>query len=160
MQETWVWSLIWEDPTCCEAPKPVCQNHWACALEPGSCNDWAHAFHSPCSPKLEKSRSSHRLSAAPRPHQESGQSTVPVTKIRLYTQVGNGKISGEFTMWRKSNGVAVWRSQFNLSRIILSIRRISDEEQPQKLSLANTFSTGILYTKQKRRRQGGKDRKK
>lgn len=51
-------------------------------------------------------------------------------------------------MWRKSSGVAMWRSQFSLSRIIFSILRISAGEQPQKLSRANTFSTGILYNSQ------------
>ena len=37
MQETPVPSLVWEDPTCFRATKPV-HNCWACALEPGSCN--------------------------------------------------------------------------------------------------------------------------
>ena len=49
MQETPVQSLVWEDPTCFRATKPV-HNCWACALEPGSCNyrileplqPWAH----------------------------------------------------------------------------------------------------------------------
>ena len=36
MQETWVWSLIWEDPTCCGATKPVHHKYWTCALEPRS----------------------------------------------------------------------------------------------------------------------------
>ena len=31
MQATWVWSLVWEDSTCCRAAKPVCHNYWACA---------------------------------------------------------------------------------------------------------------------------------
>ena len=35
MQGTWVWSLVQEDPTCCRATK-------AHALEPLSCNYWAH----------------------------------------------------------------------------------------------------------------------
>ena len=26
-------SLIWEDPTCCRATKPMHHNYWACALE-------------------------------------------------------------------------------------------------------------------------------
>ena len=34
--------LIWEDPTCCGAIKPVCHNNWACVLAPGSHNYWAH----------------------------------------------------------------------------------------------------------------------
>ena len=43
MQETQVWSLIQEDPTCRGAAKPVHRKYWACALEPGSCSCW-----SPC----------------------------------------------------------------------------------------------------------------
>ena len=42
MQETWNWSLIWEDSTCHRATKLVCHNYWVCALEPESCNYWAH----------------------------------------------------------------------------------------------------------------------
>ena len=39
MQETWVQSLVQENPTCCE---PVHHNYWACALENGNHNCWAH----------------------------------------------------------------------------------------------------------------------
>ena len=42
MQGTRVWSLVWEDPTCHRATKPVRHNYWACALEPASHNYWAH----------------------------------------------------------------------------------------------------------------------
>ena len=95
MQETQVWSLIWEDPTCCRAPKPRHNNYWACALEPGSCNYWAWAplllkpeyprayalqpekppqweaqalqpESSPCSPQLEKSPHSSKNPAQPK----------------------------------------------------------------------------------------------
>ena len=48
MQEPQVRSLIWKDPTCCWAAKPVDHNYWACALEPGSCNYWA------CAPQRQK----------------------------------------------------------------------------------------------------------
>ena len=41
-EETWVQSLIREDPTCNGATKPVCHNCWACAPEPRSHNYWAH----------------------------------------------------------------------------------------------------------------------
>ena len=34
LQKTWVQSLVWEDPTCLGATKPMCPNYWACALEP------------------------------------------------------------------------------------------------------------------------------
>ena len=43
MQKKWVQSVIWEDPTCHRATKPVCHNYWACALEPGTHNYWALA---------------------------------------------------------------------------------------------------------------------
>ena len=38
MQGTWVQALVWEDPTCRRATKPVCHNYRACALEPASHN--------------------------------------------------------------------------------------------------------------------------
>ena len=41
VQGTWVWALVWEDPTCCRATKPVCHKYWDCALEPASHNYWA-----------------------------------------------------------------------------------------------------------------------
>ena len=44
MQETWVRSLVWEDPTCLGTTKPMSHNYWACALEPGNCNYWAHVL--------------------------------------------------------------------------------------------------------------------
>ena len=48
MQGTRVRALVWEDPTCHEATKPVRHNYWACALEPMSHNNWA------CVPPLLK----------------------------------------------------------------------------------------------------------
>ena len=39
-QETQVWFLVQENPTCHEATKPMHYNYWACALEPGSHNYW------------------------------------------------------------------------------------------------------------------------
>ena len=48
MQGTWVRALVWEDPTCRGAAKPVRHNYRACALEPASHNYWA------CVPQLLK----------------------------------------------------------------------------------------------------------
>ena len=45
MQETCVWSLFQEDPTCLGETKPVCHNYWVCALKPGSHNYCAHVSH-------------------------------------------------------------------------------------------------------------------
>ena len=42
MQGTRVQALVWEDPTCHGATKPMHHNYWACALEPVSHNYWAH----------------------------------------------------------------------------------------------------------------------
>ena len=41
MEGTWVWDMVWEEPTCRGATKPVRHNYWACALEPVSHNYWA-----------------------------------------------------------------------------------------------------------------------
>ena len=48
IQVTWVWALVWEDPTCHGATKSVSHNYWACTLEPVSHNYWA------CVPQLLK----------------------------------------------------------------------------------------------------------
>ena len=42
--DTWVQSLVREDPTYCGATKPVCHNYWAHALEPGNRNCRAHIW--------------------------------------------------------------------------------------------------------------------
>ena len=42
MQGMRVRALVWEDPTCCGATKPMRHNYWACTLEPKSHNYWAH----------------------------------------------------------------------------------------------------------------------
>ena len=42
MQGTMVRSLVWEDPTCHGAPRPMCHNYWAWAMEPRSQNYWTH----------------------------------------------------------------------------------------------------------------------
>ena len=45
MQGTRVRDLVWEDPTCRGATKPVRHNYWACTLEPASHNYWSpHAI--------------------------------------------------------------------------------------------------------------------
>ena len=41
MQGTRVRALVWEDPTCHGATKPVRHNYWAWALEPMSRNYWS-----------------------------------------------------------------------------------------------------------------------
>ena len=53
MQETWVQSLVREDPACRKATKPKLHNYQACALESGSHNYWAHVSQvlKPASPR-------------------------------------------------------------------------------------------------------------
>jgi len=43
MQETWVQSLLQEDPTYHRATKPVHQSYWDCALDPRNHSYWAQA---------------------------------------------------------------------------------------------------------------------
>ena len=55
LQETRVWSLIWEDPMCRGAAKPMCHSYWACALDPRSRNSCGPHAWSPCSATRETS---------------------------------------------------------------------------------------------------------
>ena len=64
MQGAWVWALVWEDPMCCGASKPVSHNYWASVpqvLEPVCRNSWSLCTatteaHMPraCAPQQEK----------------------------------------------------------------------------------------------------------
>ena len=47
MQEMRVQSLVWEDPTCQEAPRPVLHNYWACVPEPVLCSKRSHCREKP-----------------------------------------------------------------------------------------------------------------
>ena len=69
MQGTRVRALIWEDPTCHGATKPVRHNYWnLCAQSPCSVTREATAMrsprtttkNSPCSPQLQKARAQQR----------------------------------------------------------------------------------------------------
>ena len=62
MQGTRVRALVWEDPACCGATKPMRHNYWACALEPMSHNYWA------CVPQLLRLRATTTEAWAPRAH--------------------------------------------------------------------------------------------
>ena len=53
MQGTQVQALVWEDPTCRRATKPVPHNYWAWALEPLCHNYWSPCTYSPCSATRE-----------------------------------------------------------------------------------------------------------
>ena len=48
-QETLVWSLVWEDPTCHRATKPRRHKYRASALEPAGHSFWRLRAPSPCS---------------------------------------------------------------------------------------------------------------
>ena len=69
MQETWVQSLLLEDPTCGRATQPMCHNHWACAREPRSHSHRAHvhSYWSPhaLEPVLHNKRSHHNETPVP-----------------------------------------------------------------------------------------------
>ena len=75
MQGTWVRSLVWEDPTCHGATKPVCHNYWAYTLEPSSHNYWALV------PQLLKDTPSILTGAVPTSEGESG--LAPHSWVRM-----------------------------------------------------------------------------
>ena len=53
MQGTRIRALLWEDPTCCGATKPVRHNYWVRALEPTCHTYWSPSAQSPCSATRE-----------------------------------------------------------------------------------------------------------
>ena len=57
MQGTRVQALVWEDPTCRGATKPMHHNYWACALKPACHNYWSPHTQSPCSATKRSHRS-------------------------------------------------------------------------------------------------------
>ena len=65
MQGTPIRSLIQEDPTCCRTTMPMCHNHWAHALEPGSCSHWT------CVSQQRSSTPQSSCSATQEPPQEA-----------------------------------------------------------------------------------------
>ena len=60
MQETQIWSLVWENPTFCGATKPVYHHYQACVLGPRNRNSSPYATTTeahmprPCALQLEK----------------------------------------------------------------------------------------------------------
>ena len=57
----WVRSLVWDDPACLGATKPVCHSYWGCAVESRNCICSAHELKllkslcpRACAPQQEK----------------------------------------------------------------------------------------------------------
>ena len=62
MQGAQVQALVWEDPTCHGATKPVRHNYWTYTLEPTSHNYWA------CVPQLLSPHATTTEAHEPRAH--------------------------------------------------------------------------------------------
>lgn len=90
MQETWVQSLIQEDPTCHGATELVCHSCWTCAPKPANHNHWAHAWQllkpphprtraqRPEKPPQWEARAPQRESGPSSPQQRKAQQQEPV----------------------------------------------------------------------------------
>ena len=86
MRETWVWSLVQEDPTCWGAAKMVFHSYWASAPDPGDCSYWAHMLQAlkpakprACAPQEEKPP----RGAARALYQRVSQSVKSLSRVRL-----------------------------------------------------------------------------
>ena len=84
-------SLVWEDPTWFRATKPMHHDYWACALELGSSNYWAHIPQllepwSLCSETREDTAKRSPLPATrEKPAQRLGPSTIQLlSHVRLF----------------------------------------------------------------------------
>ena len=87
MQERQVQSLVWENPTCCGAAKPVHHSHWACALETTEAcarNQWACALETSeaCAPRACASQEKPRQVEAQAPQLEISPHLLQLEKAQ------------------------------------------------------------------------------
>jgi len=133
MQETWVQSLIWEDPTCHGVTKPVYHNYWAgvcchcgslCTWSPCSAAREATQREAsapklescPCSPKLEK--------ACTQPQRPSTTKLIKLKKrerARLCLLMQGGSIPGQATKIPHASGPK--KKKTHRSNIITNSRK-------------------------------------
>ena len=92
---TWIPSLIWEDPPCRGATKPVCHNYQACALERGS------RSHDSCTPSLEPVLCSKRSPAVRSLHVAQGRPSAKkyINMFFWKKETQEGYLSW-WTLWR------------------------------------------------------------
>ena len=115
MQETWVWFLVWKDPPCHGATKPVCRNYWVCVLEPG--NYW-----SPRS--LDSMLCTRRISRDKEAHVLPLQSAAPV-----HGNEGNASAATETQQSRKETKSSSWAFSHSMceGHVTASLRLQSPE---------------------------------
>ena len=155
MQETRVWSLFWEDPTCCRATNPVSHNYWGCVLEPRSHNYWAHVLqllksvcpwahlHQETQPQWEAHAP--QLERSPCNSEDPGQPKPKKNNKLLLNKRYLAKIH-RYIIFKN-----VYAVQFGISTSIYSLL-ISLKIIPSKLE--NILINSILWTKYKRRKEG------
>ena len=119
MQETPVWFLVQEDPTCCGATKPVCHNCWACALEPKSHSFWSLRTQYPvlcnkrshstevCPQQLERSPGSPQLEKSSCSNEDPAQTKRKKKKKWITEAYNTGRTNPQ---WRKRHQWSLWTS--------------------------------------------------
>ena len=92
---TRVRALVWKDPTCCGATKPVRHNYWACALKPTSHNYWAHVPQLLKPARLEPVLHTREATAMRSPHttKKSSPRSPQLEKARAQQQRPNAVIN-------------------------------------------------------------------
>ena len=91
MQRTRVRALVWEDPTCRGATKPVHHNYWAWALEPANHNYWARTpqlLKPACLEPVLRNKRSHRYEK-PAHHKEEYPRSPQLEKARAQQRKPN-----------------------------------------------------------------------
>lgn len=89
--------------------------------------------------------------------QRSSDISGPVKKRKRKKSLF-ARLSAEFwlTMWMKSTGVAVYKSQCSLSRMILSMRRISAVEKLHPLCITRSLTEPITCSNRHQQREANK----
>ena len=114
MQGTGVRALVWEDPTCREATKPVHHNYWACALEPTSHNYWAHVLQLLKPARLEPVLHNKRSHCSEKPeHHKEEQPLLAATRESPHTATKTQRSQKKkcYLNWKKSE-LKLWLKKF------------------------------------------------
>ena len=145
MQRTWVWSLVWEDSTCCKVTKPVLRSYWAYTATNEAHTLLLLSLHAAttetrvprvCAPPREdtavrsphtamKSSPIHSLQQRKPPGSKEDPSTTTRKKLRKFLK---GEIWKNYLVIQPCHIFIYWRQRFirALSWVIQDMRKNQD----------------------------------
>ena len=131
-QGTWVLSLVWEDPTCCRATKPMHQNYWGLRPPTEKPLQWEA-----CAPHLEK-----RPDEAMKTPRSQKQSKEVYLACQAASVRVRNKVMGLLTPVLRKLQLSILRNCSNFRVLTLSSPHCFWESGPHQVSA--TLATGLL----------------